>query len=118
MIRRPPRSTLFPYTTLFRSVDDHLDAGDVARLPDDGRRHLEPEERVLELDLRPRRADRGVGDLAAERDQGLGVFSGHDLRLRERRGLALHLERIEDQVDIQLPTDEPEGDASGRDAPE
>src|SRR3712207_7260075 len=22
MIRRPPRSTLFPYTTLFRSVDD------------------------------------------------------------------------------------------------
>src|SRR5688572_32230182 len=30
MIRRPPRSTLFPYTTLFRSPDDchghHLDA--------------------------------------------------------------------------------------------
>src|SRR3989454_4374248 len=24
MIRRPPRSTLFPYTTLFRSVVDHL----------------------------------------------------------------------------------------------
>src|SRR2546427_1741379 len=23
MIRRPPRSTLFPYTTLFRSIDDH-----------------------------------------------------------------------------------------------
>src|SRR2546427_6111285 len=23
MIRRPPRSTLFPYTTLFRSVNDH-----------------------------------------------------------------------------------------------
>src|SRR2546421_13037092 len=23
MIRRPPRSTLFPYTTLFRSVDGH-----------------------------------------------------------------------------------------------
>src|SRR2546430_6273824 len=23
MIRRPPRSTLFPYTTLFRSVDVH-----------------------------------------------------------------------------------------------
>src|SRR3712207_7315259 len=29
MIRRPPRSTLFPYTTLFRSnaVDAHLQAG-------------------------------------------------------------------------------------------
>src|SRR2546422_5742404 len=25
MIRRPPRSTLFPYTTLFRSVLDHID---------------------------------------------------------------------------------------------
>src|SRR4051794_41789091 len=26
MIRRPPRSTLFPYTTLFRSGRDHRDA--------------------------------------------------------------------------------------------
>src|SRR2546427_6410674 len=25
MIRRPPRSTLFPYTTLFRSIDSGLD---------------------------------------------------------------------------------------------
>src|SRR3712207_8289112 len=25
MIRRPPRSTLFPYTTLFRSLDPHFD---------------------------------------------------------------------------------------------
>src|SRR3712207_7110321 len=28
MIRRPPRSTLFPYTTLFRSVEDLLAALD------------------------------------------------------------------------------------------
>src|SRR3712207_8009256 len=27
MIRRPPRSTLFPYTTLFRSPDDALEIG-------------------------------------------------------------------------------------------
>src|SRR3712207_7121871 len=27
MIRRPPRSTLFPYTTLFRSDQQRLDAG-------------------------------------------------------------------------------------------
>src|SRR2546428_6539406 len=27
MIRRPPRSTLFPYTTLFRSVEDALAPG-------------------------------------------------------------------------------------------
>src|SRR5687767_15492667 len=41
MIRRPPRSTLFPYTTLFRSVP--ADGGDVAGVdpgdanPADGR---------------------------------------------------------------------------------
>src|SRR2546429_9063693 len=29
MIRRPPRSTLFPYTTLFRSLDGHHAAADV-----------------------------------------------------------------------------------------
>src|SRR5260370_18195692 len=32
MIRRPPRSTLFPYTTLFRSVLD-LDRGEQHRAP-------------------------------------------------------------------------------------
>src|SRR3712207_8966728 len=37
MIRRPPRSTLFPYTTLFRSAmaEDHL----VARVVAERRRH-------------------------------------------------------------------------------
>src|SRR5688572_30912066 len=34
MTRRPPRSTLFPYTTLFRSV---LDGGRVVRAAPDGR---------------------------------------------------------------------------------
>src|SRR2546425_7629770 len=29
MIRRPPRSTLFPYTTLFRSVAQHREAIEV-----------------------------------------------------------------------------------------
>src|SRR2546425_1777939 len=33
MIRRPPRSTLFPYTTLFRSVYAALCTGDVTVLP-------------------------------------------------------------------------------------
>src|SRR2546430_1832580 len=28
MIRRPPRSTLFPYTTLFRSVTDEIEVAD------------------------------------------------------------------------------------------
>src|SRR5260370_25546216 len=50
MIRRPPRSTLFPYTTLFRSHDDALagldavlDLEPLARLPlvDEGERSEE-----------------------------------------------------------------------------
>src|SRR3712207_8340348 len=32
MIRRPPRSTLFPYTTLFRSREAHEQAQDVERV--------------------------------------------------------------------------------------
>src|SRR5437660_8262607 len=35
MIRRPPRSTLFPYTTLFRSVSDPA----LTRCPGAGRNH-------------------------------------------------------------------------------
>src|SRR2546428_8436764 len=31
MIRRPPRSTLFPYTTLFRSIGRPVDGDDRAR---------------------------------------------------------------------------------------
>src|SRR2546427_7267211 len=31
MIRRPPRSTLFPYTTLFRSTDKRSDLGYMVR---------------------------------------------------------------------------------------
>src|SRR5947199_3283906 len=37
MIRRPPRSTLFPYTTLFRSRVAHQDRGNDFR-PDGARR--------------------------------------------------------------------------------
>src|SRR3712207_8653783 len=55
MIRRPPRSTLFPYTTLFRSAD-RRHAGEAVRVPDDGR---DPEE--------PRRG-RGPADRADHAD--------------------------------------------------
>src|SRR2546422_4744663 len=33
MIRRPPRSTLFPYTTLFRSADDRDPAAPITLRP-------------------------------------------------------------------------------------
>src|SRR2546430_7758647 len=36
MIRRPPRSTLFPYTTLFRSLPDGIHLLDPERLPHRG----------------------------------------------------------------------------------
>src|SRR3712207_7563294 len=69
MIRRPPRSTLFPYTTLFRSVDDlHLvaDEGFARRkhgFRGEGRiQHLVGEGAPDRIDdrtmVRPARADR------------------------------------------------------------
>src|SRR5689334_24351472 len=56
MIRRPPRSTLFPYTTLFRSlagvrtgrVHHGLDV-DLAAGRDDGRQPMRSEEHTSEL---------------------------------------------------------------------
>src|SRR5258708_15763570 len=51
MIRRPPRSTLFPYTTLFRSRgqpdDGHPDRGPLTGLP--GSRRGRSEEHTSEL---------------------------------------------------------------------
>src|SRR5256885_7713594 len=41
MIRRPPRSTLFPYTTLFRSVEDGLHQRDHRRLRRGEKHHRE-----------------------------------------------------------------------------
>src|SRR3712207_7268147 len=40
MIRRPPRSTLFPYTTLFRSVVDDVADGDAFVAPVPGHADL------------------------------------------------------------------------------
>src|SRR3712207_7446146 len=49
MMRRPPRSTLFPYTTLFRSAGGHLDVLD--RHPELGGDDLR-ERRLVPLALR------------------------------------------------------------------
>src|SRR5256885_9363429 len=57
MIRRPPRSTLFPYTTLFRSLGEQL-----AQSPTP--RYIEPE-RLGEILLRMRRGVRS--DVVRER---------------------------------------------------
>src|SRR3712207_9192905 len=46
MIRRPPRSTLFPYTTLFRSFPEAIDVPSEREAPDEGfvREHLDVRE--------------------------------------------------------------------------
>src|SRR5256885_8348929 len=61
MIRRPPRSTLFPYTTLFRSRS-FFDRREIHRrlggVPDSGRQHLLRKTRFLPR--RPRNQTRRV----------------------------------------------------------
>src|ERR1035438_10649780 len=49
MIRRPPRSTLFPYTTLFRSLLAHFDAPRADGLCKRGQGFLRSEEHTSEL---------------------------------------------------------------------
>src|SRR5215204_5294503 len=49
MIRRPPRSTLFPYTTLFRSPAHSSAAGGVAAAPFQPRARWRSEEHTSEL---------------------------------------------------------------------
>src|SRR6266850_6587994 len=49
MIRRPPRSTLFPYTTLFRSRPGPLLRDERPRPPHDRPRGLRSEEHTSEL---------------------------------------------------------------------
>src|SRR2546430_15860386 len=69
MIRRPPRSTLFPYTTLFRS---HSRGGQRRLQPRGGRRH----QRLLRQ-YRPSPPDgggesAGVGPASGQADSGGG----------------------------------------------
>src|SRR2546427_2907543 len=62
MIRRPPRSTLFPYTTLFRSlecpVDDGL--GEAATVVADPQPHLAARKLGRHFDFRVAASEKGV----------------------------------------------------------
>src|SRR5258705_2924097 len=102
MIRRPPRSTLFPYTTLFRSHPRGVP----------GRRRIRPG-RVGRRGRRPallraagRRARRGRGgaaggltaepvDLASRREQpGVPALCGHGAAADGQGGLSLEADRM------------------------
>src|SRR5258706_9250729 len=69
MIRRPPRSTLFPYTTLFRSLaarDDSLDDFHrhlVERHTDDGERENRPAAHRVHVRERDGRSEEHTSEL-------------------------------------------------------
>src|SRR2546425_11995888 len=89
MIRRPPRSTLFPYTTLFRS----------------GRR---PKGGTLDaVELGQARVDRLRAQLEARHEGGAGDEAAEPSPHRDHRAPALHAYNQHDEAD--RPHDE-EGD--------
>src|SRR3712207_7266524 len=84
MIRRPPRSTLFPYTTLFRSE----------RLRERGRLGGEPEvagEREVEARAVGRAVDRGDDGLAHLPDGRQHRSEEHTSELQSRQYLVCRL---------------------------
>src|SRR2546430_16268937 len=92
MIRRPPRSTLFPYTTLFRSLT---------------KQRLTPEQtRAIALRLMPNEEDRGRLDKLHEYDCSWGVPGGGRFRvniLRQRSSIMIVM-RV---IPLVIPTLEP-----------
>src|SRR3712207_8635883 len=89
MIRRPPRSTLFPYTTLFRSTDGELPVV-AEQLGDAGRKDGAP-------GLEPRVRDRAQGRVVHARDGGEdlldhpGRSEEHTSELQSRQYLVCRL---------------------------
>src|SRR3712207_7793832 len=82
MIRRPPRSTLFPYTTLFRSADRPEDLLDPHRLR---RREAARAERLLEL------GDGRVAHLGPRREALAQRSEEHTSELQSRQYLVCRL---------------------------
>src|SRR3989449_6637647 len=94
MIRRPPRSTLFPYTTLFRSQAPEIDATDEADDEERGapRNHrgeeeLRQEQRALP-EVAPLRLPEEEGAVARRRpgeDEGRERQEADDLAAAQER---------------------------------
>src|SRR2546427_393058 len=108
MIRRPPRSTLFPYTTLFRSLPG-----------DRGGRHLPrrvPEREAVDLDAAPLPCEQHAVllEVRGEPDCFLGRSGGdHGLRAvgergHDRRGRAQHVDH-DDAPAAEITRTEAEG---------
>src|SRR3712207_9572163 len=71
MIRRPPRSTLFSYTTLFRSRGTGRTGARALLLSDDGPAHLPPRPPSPQAETR----GRWQADLVLTSDQALALLS-------------------------------------------
>src|SRR3712207_6928193 len=76
MIRRPPRSTLFPYTTLFRSGPDGEPLGAVVALEDVTRQRQTEQFRLCELGV-----VRALGEAATVEAAGPRVLDRKSTRL-------------------------------------
>src|SRR3712207_8736113 len=75
MIRRPPRSTLFPYTTLFRSAGD---------------RFLDPVVEATRLALADHRANEGVAVLGIAGDEPAGARAQTIAKIGDRKSTRLN----------------------------
>src|SRR2546430_16971733 len=100
MIRRPPRSTLFPYTTLFRSErsgenPDDCAAGDqrkrTPRPPEDGKERKNG--RLLFDEDRQREERTGGQDFAASSVAGEKQQRRHNCQVHEIGGVRVKAEK-------------------------
>src|SRR2546429_8789171 len=106
MIRRPPRSTLFPYTTLFRSRNGRLYTGDLGLLDGDG--YLTIVDRKKDLikasgfQVWPREVEEVIATHAAVAEVGVaGVPDAHSGEavmawVVTRKGMGLTEEEVRD----------------------
>src|ERR1051325_6858577 len=83
MIRRPPRSTLFPYTTLFRSVD-------IAARQPCGKAAFCPELRLLPAECGCYRSEEHTSELQSPYVISYAVFFFNDTATTEIYTLSLH----------------------------
>src|ERR1044071_1793500 len=83
MIRRPPRSTLFPYTTLFRSLTARPHLRPAARAAS----RPQPSSRTV---LIPKRSEEHTSELQSRVDISYAVFCFNDTATTEIYTLSLH----------------------------
>src|SRR3712207_8671250 len=95
MIRRPPRSTLFPYTTLFRSISDLQTHHPEAKVDVEGGMIWPPMERTEKIAELFDHAHRLAADIGFELKEGLAGGASrseeHTSELQSRQYLVCRL---------------------------